>query len=265
MRFQGPSGSTPGAPLPAPGNGGADFVPAGSGGLLSPTGILFGPDGNGDGNQDLYVANVHPTNVQGKLGNVRRYDGVTGAFIDTFVTERSGGLDDPSLMTFTATDPVTLAYTVMTTAPSARALLASSASAATAAAQIYGGGKATLTDPGENGLVLDFALAGVLHPDGSLRGAINFIFSRSLSQAWEAGPGADSIRLQDAVTTVTVAEEGTVTRNRAFGGAGPTPGQGVGGGIYNVADGNVCADVFTIIAANLALTSDDDVSGTSSD
>lgn len=103
MRFQGPSGPTPGAFMDA-------FVPAGSGGLLSPTGILFGPDGNGDGEQDLYVANVHPTNVQGKLGNVKRYDGVTGAFIDTFVTARSGGLDDPSLMTFTATDPVTLAY-----------------------------------------------------------------------------------------------------------------------------------------------------------
>jgi len=110
MRFQGPSSSTPGAPFPVSGNRGADFVAAGAGGLLSPTGILFGPDGNGDGNQDLYVTNVHPTNVQGKLGNVKRYDGVTGAFIDTFVTARSGGLDDPSLMTFTETDPVTLVY-----------------------------------------------------------------------------------------------------------------------------------------------------------
>lgn len=111
MRFQGPSGNSPGAPLPSIGNGGANFVAAGDGGLLNPTGILFGPDGNGDGHQDLYVSNLDPTNVQGKLGNVKRYDGVTGAFIDTFVAPRSGGLDDPSLMTFTNTDPMTLAYT----------------------------------------------------------------------------------------------------------------------------------------------------------
>jgi hypothetical protein len=41
---------------------------------------------------------------------VKRYDGATGAFIDTFVPERSGGLKRPSMMTFTQTDPVTLAY-----------------------------------------------------------------------------------------------------------------------------------------------------------
>lgn len=111
MRYQGPTGGSPGAPLPSSGNSGATFVADGDGGLLNPTGILFGPDGNGDGHQDLYVSNLDPTNVQGKLGNVRRYDGVTGAFIDTFVTPRSGGLDDPSLMTFARTDPVTLAYT----------------------------------------------------------------------------------------------------------------------------------------------------------
>src|SRR5262249_26469611 len=32
-------------------------------------------------------------------------------FIDTFVTANSGGLDDPNLLAFTETDPVTLAYT----------------------------------------------------------------------------------------------------------------------------------------------------------
>lgn len=110
MRYQGLSGTSPGAPLPAGGNAGANFIAAGSGGMLYPTGILFGPDGNGDGHQDLYVASADPTNIQGKLGNVKRFDGVTGAFIDTFVESRSGGLDDPSLMTFTKTDPVTLAY-----------------------------------------------------------------------------------------------------------------------------------------------------------
>ena len=48
------------------------FVEAGSGGLFSPTGLTFGPDGH------LYVAN--------NLGNVLRYDGSTGDFIDSFAT-----------------------------------------------------------------------------------------------------------------------------------------------------------------------------------
>ena len=42
---------------------------------------------------------------------VLRYDGVTGAFIDTVVPPGLGGLDVPWLMTFTDTDPATLAYT----------------------------------------------------------------------------------------------------------------------------------------------------------
>src|SRR5262249_5015563 len=88
------------------------FVPAGSGGLESPWGAVFGPDGNNDGNLDLYIANAK---VQGNTFNarnatVKRYDGVTGAFIDTFVVVGSGGLDSIGYPTFTATDPVTLAY-----------------------------------------------------------------------------------------------------------------------------------------------------------
>lgn len=105
--YQGPGGPTPGAFL-------GMFVSPGSGGLESPTGILFGPDGNGDGWEDLYVSNSRLTGVgsdQGTLGTVKRYDGVTGAFIDTFVPIRSGGLSSPSGLFFTETDPVTLAYT----------------------------------------------------------------------------------------------------------------------------------------------------------
>jgi hypothetical protein len=97
--------------MPSSGNSGAVFVAPGSGGLLArPLGVIFGPDGNGDGHQDIYVSNITFTGFYGKDGNIKRYDGLTGAFIDTFVPTGSGGLDDPSLMTFTETDPVTLQY-----------------------------------------------------------------------------------------------------------------------------------------------------------
>jgi hypothetical protein len=39
-----------------------------------------------------------------------RYDGTTGAFLSTFVTPDSGGLQFPTFMTFTETDPTTLNY-----------------------------------------------------------------------------------------------------------------------------------------------------------
>ena len=48
--------------------------------------------------------------AKAKTASIKRYDGVTGAFIDTFVSLNSGGLDQPNYLTFTETDPVTLAY-----------------------------------------------------------------------------------------------------------------------------------------------------------
>ena len=54
------------------------FVPSGSGGLDSPRGVIFGPDGN------LYVSAGASTNA------ILRYDGSTGAFIDVFAA--SGNL-----------------------------------------------------------------------------------------------------------------------------------------------------------------------------
>jgi hypothetical protein len=88
-------------------------VSSGSGGLLDTFGLIFGPDGNGDGNQDLYVPSFKTAGsnkADHKFSTIKRYDGVSGAFIDTFVGPNSGGLDQPNYLIFTETDPVTLAY-----------------------------------------------------------------------------------------------------------------------------------------------------------
>jgi hypothetical protein len=56
----------------------------------------------------------------------------------------------------------------------------------------------------------------------------------------------------------------TVDHNHAIGGAsgmGGNDGQGIGG-LYLTAGGVACADVLTVIQANNASTSDDDVFGT---
>jgi hypothetical protein len=63
-----------------------DFVPNGSGGMLKPVWMLFGPDGR------LYVAD----NAAGIL----RFDAATGAFIDTLVPMGRGGLQDIASFAF---------------------------------------------------------------------------------------------------------------------------------------------------------------------
>lgn len=84
-RYDGATGAPLPGPMGAPGT--ADFVLPDSGGLDDPHSLEFGPDGN------LYVASFD-TNT------VLRFDGTTGAFMDTFVTAGSGGLVSPHGSTF---------------------------------------------------------------------------------------------------------------------------------------------------------------------
>src|SRR5262249_16312303 len=79
MRYQGPLASSPGAPLPSPGQSGATFVAPSSGGLLKPLCSIFGRDGN------LYVDGSQTVGIL-------RYNGTTGAFMDTFVPGGRGSL-----------------------------------------------------------------------------------------------------------------------------------------------------------------------------
>lgn len=64
-----------------------NFVAPGSGGLDTPIGMAFGPDGN------LYVTSS--TNDK-----VLRYDGTTGAFLGVFLESGAGGIDGPAFLTF---------------------------------------------------------------------------------------------------------------------------------------------------------------------
>jgi streptogramin lyase len=68
------------------------FVPAGSGGLGLPWEMVFGPDGK------VYVTSTTATSAD-TLG-VLRFDGRTGAFVDVFVPSGSGGLSNPTGLSF---------------------------------------------------------------------------------------------------------------------------------------------------------------------
>ncbi|MDX2270534.1 MAG: NHL repeat-containing protein [Cyanobacteriota bacterium] len=78
-------------------------------GLFSPDTLLLGPDGNGDNIADLYIASGNLPGTTATLGAsaVLRFDGETGAFIDTFVgddpttaVDETGGLIRPYGMAF---------------------------------------------------------------------------------------------------------------------------------------------------------------------
>ena len=66
------------------------FVTSGSGGLIDPTSLAFGPDGN------LYVTSTGDDAI-------RRYAGSNGAFLGVFVASGSGGLDVPFDLAFGST------------------------------------------------------------------------------------------------------------------------------------------------------------------
>jgi len=63
------------------------FVPPG--GVVTPVGLTFGPDGH------LYVANAG-------TAEVLRFDGMSGAFIDVFVEAGAGGLTGPRMIAWKA-------------------------------------------------------------------------------------------------------------------------------------------------------------------
>jgi sugar lactone lactonase YvrE len=101
QRYQGPSGNTPGAFINT-------FIAPGTGGLIKPLNLIFGPDG------DLFVGSADATGgslAKPRTSAVLRYQGATGEFLGTFVTPDSGGLRYPTQLLFTESDPVTLAYT----------------------------------------------------------------------------------------------------------------------------------------------------------
>jgi sugar lactone lactonase YvrE len=95
MRYDGPLTASPGSPLPAAGLSGATFVPQyeamppepGGVPVGGPGHLIFGPDGS------LYVDG-------GFFQGVNRYDATTGAFLNTFIAQGTGGLASGGSMDF---------------------------------------------------------------------------------------------------------------------------------------------------------------------
>ncbi len=69
------------------------FIAAGSGGIVGPRAIAFGPDANNDGVPELYI-------VTNSSNEIFRFDGATGSPLGTYITSGSGGLNDPYELQF---------------------------------------------------------------------------------------------------------------------------------------------------------------------
>jgi hypothetical protein len=83
------------------------------------------------------------------------------------------------------------------------------------------------------------------------------------STGGNGGNGLGGGIYKDSVSILTLTGD-TVERNHANGGTGGiggSEGQGVGGGLYLTPGGVACADALTVIFANHATTSNDEVSG----
>jgi hypothetical protein len=294
LRFQGPSGPQPGAYIDT-------FVPPGTGGLAIPVGLLFGPDGNGDGRQDLYVnsqlfeGSFDATN---NSSTILRFDGVTGAFIDTLVSADSGGLRGPGLMAFTETDPTTLAYlgsTMNLTADSLtlsdnRAVGGNANTGGPLAGDGRGGGlpierTATVTGYTFTGNhAIGGAGAGGRNGADGLGGGIAKVLGFSVTVSGctlsgnqaiggaggsgaNGGTGFGGGIYNDGQPPLTIVTS-TITGNQATGGAagsGGSAGPGLGGGACFAAGGVACLDAATLadILGNIASTSSNNIFGAS--
>src|SRR5262249_1445278 len=85
-----------GPPIPAPGNSGAVFIPLlGYGSdLLNTMSLAFGPNGN------LYVSNFYQSLEGALYGDILRFNGQTGQFMGTFISEVPGQLNIPRTLRF---------------------------------------------------------------------------------------------------------------------------------------------------------------------
>jgi hypothetical protein len=86
-----------------------EFIAPRTGGLSDPDTLLYGPDANGDGQADLYVASGNKPSTSTEVGasSVLVYDGQSGAFIKALVrdnpattVDETGGLFRPYGMAF---------------------------------------------------------------------------------------------------------------------------------------------------------------------
>jgi DNA-binding beta-propeller fold protein YncE len=258
VRFEGPGGPSPGALL-------GTFVSAGSGGLSTPdAGLLFGPDGSNDGKLDLYVASAVASfgAADGKVqfvaapgtSEVLRYDGTTGAFKGAFAAGDSGGLEFPTFMTFTETNPTTLNYEGLvpatTSSPGPALALAQPAtdgptSSSTSAAP-------PLLIPALNCPTNMLAFPAQAAPPAGTTGGPILLSSPTFPGSFPPPPAAEN----DSTAPVRLP-------GRRAGVSAALLDQAGGGGAYFAVGGIVCLDVFTTLNlfGNTASTSDKDIHG----